>query len=473
MNFENYLSWKIVLSVSEDSLQAYTSNKLFNIKTGNSFIKGIGGFISRDYSPLILDPTNVFHNALNNLKIKHGFEGRRFPYSNKDEQELNINIRLFLPQVIVITVLLKKPLISNIEQISKLQELPSHRGIYGITKGVCSLLISGDPQKVNKINTPKIYPCTQTIIFDECNWIEDSKAVEIITRHPEPNENIVSNVISKNAKHQLDSSSILVDRQGIFCRVPQRVLGNGSSDKKFRGTCNALEYAIAISTLLSNNFYKNLSEQQRAYIEELIKQPEAIILKSTTSLETWKLLVSEFGLETLFSKANLPTNPPVEKKSAINYFKELSTQSKTFWLFTSLLLLSIWIFKNTIYYGKLVSFISSPDIVIETPIDQEEVELSTPVINLRWHPVDKAEVYIVELKVLESGKWLFPDKDYRNKTSETKIAVAVQPDKSYKFIITALDSNDDMIALSDESYFDTITKTSDDTGELEKKHQKE
>ncbi|HFK2925294.1 TPA: hypothetical protein ACGY8I_002829 [Aeromonas hydrophila] len=74
MNCENLLSWKIILELPESLHTEVESSNLFNLKTGNSFLKGVGGFSDDTFSPEVLDPTNVFHNALNKVKLSLGFK---------------------------------------------------------------------------------------------------------------------------------------------------------------------------------------------------------------------------------------------------------------------------------------------------------------------------------------------------------------------------------------------------------------
>lgn len=454
MNCENLLSWKVVLELPEQSQNKIELNELFNLKTGNSFLKRIGGFADRTFSPEVLDPTNVFHNALNKVKLAHGFKGRRFPYTRSDGQQLNINIRRFGDRVVIVTIQLKKILASDETGIFEVQKISNHPDIYIIVKSICGLILSSDPKDFNPVHSPKVYPCTQTVILGENNWISDDKAVEILTRHKEPNENIVSKVISKNTNHQLDSSHILIDRQGVFYRVPERLVNSESVNKKYLGTCNILEYTIALSIILEKRDFDNLNPVEKCFIKKLVLEPELVILHSVTSLETWKLLIMEFKLDSLLSKIMNEPELEVKQEPWRTFFTNMSTESKRFWIIGLILAGLVWAFQQSIYFDKLTGFFSMPEIEIVKPVDQETVEVSGDRIIVTWNQVEGATKYVIQLKKLESGKWMLPPVDYRSVTTTYSAELRVSPKASYKFIIEAYDRQGDLIAKSDDSFFE-------------------
>ncbi|KNC68617.1 hypothetical protein [Pseudoalteromonas ardens] len=458
MNCENLLSWKIVLELPESLQPEVELSNLFNSKTGNSFLKGIGGFSDRTFSPEVLDPTNVFHNALNKVKLSLGFKGRRFPYTRSDDQQLNVNIRRFGARVVTVTIQLKKPLVSDETEIYELQKISNHPDVYTMAKSICGLILSGDFNDFNTVHSPKVYPCTQSLILGEDNWISDSRAVEILTRHIEPNKNIVSNVISKNANHQLDASNILVDRQGIFYRVPERLVNSYSVNKKYLGTCNIFEYAVALSKMLEKKHFENLDFVTKDFLRKLILEPELVILHSVTSLETWKLLVLEFKLDSLLSKVSLEPEPKTRRKNWWEFFTNISTESKRFWVISLIFAAVFWAFQQSIYFDKLTGVFSMPEIEVITPGDQESIEVSDNIVFIKWEEVDEASKYVLQLKVLDSGKWVLPPVGHRLVVTTAQAELTVLQKGSYKFSIEAYDSHDDQIANSGESFFDVAAK---------------
>ncbi|MCZ6362899.1 fibronectin type III domain-containing protein [Vibrio parahaemolyticus] len=458
MNCENLLSWKIVLELPESLHTEVESSNLFNFKTGNSFLKGVGGFSDYTFSPEVLDPTNVFHNALNKVKLSLGFKGRRFPYTSSDDQQLNVNIRRFGSRVVIVTIQLKKPFVSDDSEIYELQKISNHPDIYTMAKSICGLILSGDCNAFNAIHSPKVYPCTQSVILGENNWISDRRAVEILTRHIEPNENIVSKVISKNVSHQLDASNILIDRQGIFYRVPERLVNSHSVNKKHLGTCNIFEYAVALSKVLEKKYFDNLDCVTKDYLKKLILEPELVILHSVTSLETWRLLVIEFKLDSLLSTVSFEPKLTIKREPWWTFFTNISTESKRFWIICLIISGLCWAFQQSIYFDKLTSFFSMPEIEVIKPGDQEVIEVSDNSILIKWEEVDGASKYVINLHVLDSGKWALPPVDHRLIATTAQAKLTVSPKSSYKFSIEAYDSHGDQIAKSDESFFGVTTK---------------
>lgn len=454
MNCENFLSWKIILELPESLHTEVESSNLFNLKTGNSFLKGVGGFSDDTFSPEVLDPTNVFHNALNKVKLSLGFKGRRFPYTGSDDQQLNVNIRRFGGRVVIVTIQLKKPFVSDDSEIYELQKISNHPDIYTMAKSICGLILSGDFYAFNAIHSPKVYPCTQSVILGENDWISDRRAVEILTRHIEPNENIVSKVISKNASHQLDASNILIDRQGIFYRVPERLVNSHSVNKKLLGTCNIFEYAVALSKILEKNYFDNLDYVTKDFLKKLILEPELVILHSVTSLETWRLLVIEFKLDSLLSTVSFEPN----REPWWTFLTKISTESKRFWIICLIISVLCWAFQQSIYFNKLTSVFSMPEIEVIEPDDQEVIEVSDNSILIKWENVDGASKYIIKLHILDSGKWVLPPVDHRLIATTAQTKLTVSPKSSYKFSIEAYDSHGDQIAKSEESFFDVVKK---------------
>lgn len=310
MSLELHLSWKVLITIPDNGPNYQTDHKLFNIRTGKSFLKRMGGIHGLDFEPKVLEPTNVFHNAIQNIKRKHGFTGRKFPYnlnpkSATPAKHVNYKIHLYGANIAIITVKLS-PIItqSNNIDFSKVQDLKTYKDIYKVTLSIAGLILSGTHKNYNKSSTLKTYPC---ILISgnkhELKPITDTIAVETLTRHANVNIDIINSVIKKNQKHQLDKSNILLDRQGIFARNPyQQALNHSIPERKFISSCHMLELAIATSRLLATGYFTSLSSIERECITELIKKPENIFIYSVTAKNSWSLLVKEFSLLQLLEK---------------------------------------------------------------------------------------------------------------------------------------------------------------------------
>ncbi|MBB1311811.1 hypothetical protein H5162_20595 [Pseudoalteromonas sp. SR41-8] len=474
MSYKSIFSWKVTVKLPESTQTYKKSNKLFNVRTGHSFIKGIGGLSSYDFCPTVLDPTNVFHNALNKIKKNTGFKGRRFPYENAEGARLNANIRLFGEDLVVITFDLSTVVESNIDEIFDLQNISSHKHPYELVRHICGLVLSGNITGYEPISSPKVYPCVKTTIFGgDDQWISDSKAVEIITRHLEPTQSIVNKVIDKNHNHQLDKSHILLDRQGVFYRIPQSLVNSNSVDKKFLGTCNLFEYAIAISILLNESYIDNLGKEELVFLNELIFEPEILFLNSVTSLETWKLLKDEFRLTSLMTKAlNGLQEQPKEigkLRSILSWIKSVSPESKTGVLIMLVVSGLYWGFSQSIYFPKFKKLFSTPDINIIKPVDTSKVTSTNGKVYIDWEEVDGAKDYVISLEVLDSGKWSIPSIDHRTIEQKTEYDVTVTINNSYQFKVKARDNVGDVIAESNYSSFRVTEAKSKEKTKLQNK----
>ncbi|MCA3929056.1 hypothetical protein [Vibrio vulnificus] len=464
MDYQSILSWKIVLKLSEISPDYTKNHKLFNIRTGKSFIKGIGGIDVDEcgFFPTVLEPTNIFHNALNRIKKDTGFKGRRFPYLNESGQKFNVSFRLYSNRTVIASIALLSDINSPKNGIPDLQKLSSHKEIYDIVCNALGLISSGDAKKFTVQTSPKIYPITQTIIGSESSWISDELAVEVVTRHPQPNENIVSDVVSKNSEHQLDNSNILMDRQGIFYRIPEHSFNSPSVKKKFLGTSNLFEYAVAISYLLRNGTYFRLNNVEKNFINEIITNPKLVFLESTTSLETWDLLVKEFRLDILLDSVSKKKAYNKEKEASrfiemFSYLKSISPESKTGVLILAVLG-GVWgVFSQTPYYDRLIDpIVSLKSIEIIVP---EDAKLASPIdgkILIQWEEIKSSNDYIVFLEKLNSGQWVSTNEYHRTISQDNHTSVAVKEQESYRFRVEARNINGDIVAKSDLSYFNTI-----------------
>ncbi|KHF12507.1 hypothetical protein PO80_20595 [Vibrio parahaemolyticus] len=299
-NYELSLSWKILIPLSKNTPDYYNSD-LFKCISGNSFIRKIGGIEDFSFAPVTLEPTVVFYNSLFKIKNEYSFSGKKFPYKDKHGNSINFNIRLHKNKFIVITVSILDFVKSDIKDIKNEQNLKQHIELYNLVKYISGLIVSGDTKNLKPMSSLKVYPCTVVYSCEENNAeIPDSVAVEILTRHSDLRGEIVNSVINKNDQHQLNSSNILVDRQGIFSRIPFSLYKNSEVKKKHFGSSNLFELSIVIYKLLSNK-HTILSDGLIKDLDKIINHPDLFIINSVTARKTLELLISEFNLVKLFN----------------------------------------------------------------------------------------------------------------------------------------------------------------------------
>ncbi|QWL81494.1 hypothetical protein HQ395_23500 [Aeromonas hydrophila] len=160
-----------------------------------------------------------------------------------------------------------------------------------------------------------------------------------------------------------------------------------------------------MSKILEKNYFDNLDYVTKDFLKKLILEPELVILHSVTSLETWRLLVIEFKLDSLLSTVSFEPKLKIKREPWWTFLTKISTESKRFWIICLIISVLCWAFQQSIYFNKLTSVFSMPEIEVIEPGDQEVIEVSDNSILIKWEKVDGASKYIIKLHVLDSGKW--------------------------------------------------------------------
>lgn len=302
------ITWKILVKADGD-VDLFAKNKNFNIRTGKTFLRNIGGINSLNYFPYVLEPTNVFYNSLNKIRDQYNFQGKRLPFKQINSNDwllnknINVKIHRYSRRLAIITLSLERIRFSGkMDELKSLLDIENHEGIYGLAKTVCSIVSSSGKRIVPISNKPKIYPCIAVESSDYARDISDKAAIELLTRHLNPRKEIIDKVIEKNINHQLDENSVLIDRQGIFARYACNDLNEYSIERKFNSALCLFELAMALSDILDTKDHHNLTDQEKNELFKLISKPNIVFVKSVTSYETWLLLIKEFKLEALFSE---------------------------------------------------------------------------------------------------------------------------------------------------------------------------
>jgi nucleoside phosphorylase len=309
MSYRVGLHWILpveLIAPSSELLEG--SGILFNPKGGNSVLRRVGGKIRVHSSPLVLEPTTVFHQSLSQIRTSQNFTGKKFPYTidqffEDADVRMNINFHLF-GSVLCVIVSLDDFEVSSLVDFSKLQRLENHPRIRVLLLKILSVAMTGNRGASPLSSLPRYYPAIRIqSFFEDCiDW--QARMVELLTRHPMPNHDVVSRVLGKNSLHQVDRSLLLVDKQGIVSYVPFDAIPTGPGNlQRFGNAIAMVELAAVFGIQLAKGH--DLPDDVR----KVISSPADAIPGSVSSQNTWNLISKEFQLS-----VDLEKMYPVEVK---------------------------------------------------------------------------------------------------------------------------------------------------------------
>jgi nucleoside phosphorylase len=335
------LLWKVLTELSPDGLAALDAKEgqLFNQRGGRSFIRSIGGNIRTTYFPVVLDPTDIFHDALRCTRAQLNMAGRTFPYeftllNPAVKTRINVSLRLY-GKVVCATFSLDEFEAGPDTDFIALQKVETHPNLNNFVWRVIAILVSGNKKSERLKTQPKIYPAIHITALeaDRPTWKEDM--VDLVTHHP--NSTKIFNLVLKNNKsHQVDETLILVNKVGVVAYVPSTSLSSQHSSnlQRFVNAASMLEFAAVLRKQLT---------ARRALPEDVVKiitSPEYAIPDSVSATKTWTLFTSTFFLQAelknIVSKPSrcemtrvlLVTVTTVETTAIINAFKHATGASK-------------------------------------------------------------------------------------------------------------------------------------------------
>lgn len=299
MTYRINLLWKVVAELSSDGLAAVRPEKglLFNRKGGRSVLRAVGGDFRATYAPVVLQPTDVFHHVLSGFREELGFQGARFPVKLElglvsQRTRLNISLHIY-GTFVCATCSLDEFECAAGTDFSKLQDLTFHHNLHAFISRILAIVVSGDRHAENLSKTLKIYPAIRIVALatDSPTWRND--LVGLVTRHFDA-PLIVDAVLGKNARHQIDNSLLLADKQGIAGYVPVGCSETSARAhrQRFSSAASMIEYAAMLQRGLSAREW--LPEDT----QEAIANPQEAVPNSVSARYMWILLVAEFSLQT-------------------------------------------------------------------------------------------------------------------------------------------------------------------------------
>lgn len=304
------LDWLVITKLPHSNIYNSGDNKiLFNPKSGRSFLRGIGGNICSQYSPIVLEPTALFHSSLRKFREELGFTGKRFPYVCNFSlptisARVNINLHLF-DSVLCVRVSINdlKVELENDVLFREIQDLDKHKNIATLVKKIIAIILYGNRDVVPLGTMPKTYPAIRIIPFemDNLNW--KLQMVELVTRHEKLLESVASSVLDKNNAHQVDQSLMLLDKQGIVSYVPNFAPETAPGNlQRYKNAVSMLEFAAILKVQIES--FQSLNKRE----EHLITNPDEVIPDSVSSQNIWTLINKELKLLTTLQRSNKKMN---------------------------------------------------------------------------------------------------------------------------------------------------------------------
>ena len=458
MKLKLNLAWKIVVGAPENGVNYCHAIKHFNVKTGKNFINKVGGISSFDFYPNTLEPTNVFYNAIESHKSENGFVGKRIPFEGTVagvRVPVKIKIHQFSSELVIISISVDEiDFNGSIDDLQKLISIETHKELLTLVRVICSIICSGGKESSPVQRKLKAYPYVALESSKSDNLVENEAAVELLTRHKNPKPDIVQSVISKNDDHQLDTNSILIDRQGILSRYFLEASEGHSIKRKIESSHYLFELAISLAHILENDQYSSLSEEQRVSITKLVTNPEIVFTKSVTAYKTWKLLLDEFRLSDLYDnyvgdiKDSVAIEPTNDKK-------EWSESKKWTMSVLSTLVVGLVIWGCSTLYQEFNPFKDKP-IKLLQPLDGAQVINNTSEINFDWEDIEDTAKYIliIEKYSEKNKKWFLLESEGRKVELSSSSSISMKNTGSFKWNIVARDKDEEKIAESVWFFFE-------------------
>ena len=313
------LEWLVITKLPYSNIYNSGDNKiLFNPKSGKGFLRGIGGNICSHYSPVVLEPTALFHSTLLAFREKHGFKGKRFPYEFDSflpgiSARVNINLHLF-DSVLCVKISIDDIEVEWDDDISfrDIQDLGKNKNIASLVKKIIAMIIDGNRNAAPIGSMPKIYPAIRIMPLEKDRHDWQLEMVELVTRHEKLFEPVVHSVLKKNITHQVDQSLILLDKQGIVSYVPYSSPETASGNlQRYKNSVSILELAAILKVQIESSHPLGESEEQ------LINNPHEAIPDSISSQNIWTLINKELKLPNLLQRSNKKMNNSSVKRKIL------------------------------------------------------------------------------------------------------------------------------------------------------------
>lgn len=327
MRYSVKLQWRVIAELTSEGMTALdSSNLLFNRRGGKGFLRSIGGRIRTSYAPVVLEPTEIFHRALSETRESCKLTGKKFPYVvddfvNGHDTRVNLKFHLY-GKTLCLVVLLDEFYVDDSVILNSLQRLENHPRLSGLILKVLAVVMSGNQFSEAIRTLPKYYPAIRLLSLKADFGDFLHKIVELLTRHPMPLESVVAAVVNKNAAHQIDSSLLMVDKQGVVAYVPFGAEETAAGNlQRFGNVASMLELAAVLKFQLSKRV------PLPSDVKDIITIPDDAIPESFSAEKTWMLINQEFNLPSELNRVSLKGPAAVMERVLIVTVTEVEGRS--------------------------------------------------------------------------------------------------------------------------------------------------
>ncbi len=278
------------------------ADQLFNVTTGKSFLRDIGGNAKSTFVPLVLAPTHVFYNALRPTVVQSrlSLHGKKFPLelnltSSAEAVRINFSISAF-GRTVCISIQTDEFSVTDPASLANLQLIDNHPGLVAVTKKVLAMVETRSKYQNGRSGGLKSFPCVQIVALPGAADISPQFLTRLITRHAGANELLTKSQERKNESHAIDSTVLFCDRQGIVAFAPASASDHERTGMKrrFKSATAMLELGAAIQRLLDAR--DPLSKSKLEAIDALVNGSEVVFANSTSGYIIWNLFLDEFKL---------------------------------------------------------------------------------------------------------------------------------------------------------------------------------
>lgn len=302
MKFRVSLAWKLVLPLSPDALKSPAARTYFNVMGGRTFVRSLGGDFRLNGEPDVLRPTDLFHSALRQHRIALGFSGNRFPYHHQSAfsgeiEAVNVTLHHHA-DVLCATIRLAPFDVDGDINWHDLRDLRKHKALWSLAKLVLSISSVGVASQDIK-QLPQVLPLVHICAVDGELQSRDAVLASLVTGHDGVNSSVAASVFAKNEAHHVDSTVLLVDKQGLVAYTP-----SGAARDTQRANFDRFEVAASMLQLAAVT--RRRLRDGYALSDDLslaILEPESSITGSVSGLKIWRLVAAEFSLKRLLLKS--------------------------------------------------------------------------------------------------------------------------------------------------------------------------